>query len=593
MRQPLADHWYWTFDLDSAFSRRETEDGFVVFEREGMEIWAVVYCEQPFDPREAVSDHRDDATPSEYPFPGNDLRIAGDAVLEKEDDGWRLRTLTASYGDLATLDFVMKDRDELDSALDIWRSLECDVPDWILLCAESAPPLRKLREALEDGSRVEGAVDEIEQRNQSAEAIRVLLLALESTLPTLRQSSCEVLGMLADDSPQVLNALRSRLDDEVVQVRAWAAEALLDLGVEASEVVPSMIEGLQKVERPMPHGGSRIQGICSHLSCPDRYHAARILSEIGEAARPARPFLLDAQMDESGDVRLRVAEALVNLGEPLASVLAPLQEGFRNPTMCERERMEIATALFRHGVPAGDLLPALVLVVGRSSDHTARVYALELLGAIGLPAQSASEAVVDAIDHEQEEWGIKIDAALSLARMQRRFDVALPILVSALEEEEDIDPYAMAEIIDALRGAESLDEDVLDRVVQFLQADDPFVRLASATTLAASFGRTESLLKSMLDLLDDVDEEIRSRAAASFCALVSTEKTMAPALIEMTRNGSSDDVKLAAAWALGRIGVEASQAAEVKALLIELASDDDAMSKEIVDEAIRRIDASS
>ena len=52
MRQALYD--YWTIDVDPTFSRRETDDGFIVLERPGIQIWVVIYADQPFDADESI-----------------------------------------------------------------------------------------------------------------------------------------------------------------------------------------------------------------------------------------------------------------------------------------------------------------------------------------------------------------------------------------------------------------------------------------------------------------------------------------------------------------------------------------------------------
>ncbi len=71
-----------------------------------------------------------------------------------------------------------------------------------------------------------------------------------------------------------------------------------------------------------------------------------VLAAIGEAARPAMPELLNMRFDESGKVRLMVARALVNLGEPLSNILPGPEEGVRDSDMCDAERVDLLDALF-------------------------------------------------------------------------------------------------------------------------------------------------------------------------------------------------------------------------------------------------------
>lgn len=399
MQQQLYDDW--TLDLDPDFSREETEDGFIVFSKPGLEIWAVVYCEQPFDSAAAVRSYLAWRYPdeSDVSFRPNSAGISGRAFLTDTTEGFRFLAVAASLGRIIELDFRFQDKSAVETAVSIWHTLQYSPPAWVKQCGHAEPPLSGLREALERGTNIEAAIDEVLDREQTAAATAVLLESVKSESATVRQASCDAFAFLDDATAEVTDSLRERLKDDVIQVRAWAAEALLDLGAPPESVVPSLIEGLQKQEAPLPTGEDRIQGVCGYLCVPDRYHAARILSAVGEAARPARDALLEHQWDESGGVRLQVAEALLNLGEPLENVLPPLRDGLRNPDLSNREQMQIATALLEHGEAPNDVVPKVIEVLDKATDDSARVEALEALGNLGVDAIQA----LNQIDHSKRE----------------------------------------------------------------------------------------------------------------------------------------------------------------------------------------------
>jgi HEAT repeat protein len=283
---------------------------------------------------------------------------------------------------------------------------------------------------------VSKAIEGVVERSQVAEAVPAMVLALKSRSRRVRQYACEALGSFGDRSTTVLAEMRNRLDDISIEVRAWAADALLDLGDPAESLVSSMIEGLQKQEKPLLPGESRIQGFCQYLSVPDRYHAARILWRIGKAAMPAKDALLRCQFDESGCVRDMVARALVNLDEPLSRVLPPLVEGLHSPDMSDRERMRIAETMYEIGVPHEDFLPTVVDVLSGSSDFTANSYALKVVESIGRGALSVAPVIERLIRECSERDALRVPAAKVLRRIGATSEIADAVLSSTTDDDE-------------------------------------------------------------------------------------------------------------------------------------------------------------
>ncbi|MCA9005963.1 MAG: HEAT repeat domain-containing protein [Planctomycetaceae bacterium] len=577
----------WTLDLDPDFSCEETEDGFIVFSKPGLEIWAVVYCEQPFDSETAVRSYLAWRKPdeSDVSFRPNSEGISGRAFLTSTMEDGRFLAVAASLGRIIELEFRFQDKSAVDTAVTIWHSLQYSPPAWVKQCGHAEPPLSGLREALERGTNIEAAIDDVLDRKQTAAATAVLLESIKSESATVRQASCDAFAILDDATAEVTDALRERLKDDVIQVRAWAAEALLDLGAPPESVVTSLIEGLQKQEAPLPTGEDRIQGVCGYLCVPDRYHAARILSAVGEATLPARNALLEHQLDESGDVRLQVAEALLNLGEPLENVLPPLRDGLHNPDLSHRERMRIAQSLLEHGESHNDVLPTVIEVLGKATDDSARVEALDVLGSLGAAAQSAADSIENAIQNHSEQWGIKIPAAQALMRMGVKQQLAYPILFDALDEQ--LAPYWTSEIIIDLGRCLSPDHSGLERISRELTSQDVEVRCAAAFVLAHYVTDVDHCLSIITEALNDSDDETRWSALMFLDRLGPIANSTTERVMQVAQHDQEETVRLAAIGALGQIGH--SKRELIEAFLAELSSDADEETGHSIQNTLKRL----
>ncbi|MEX1097626.1 MAG: HEAT repeat domain-containing protein [Planctomycetales bacterium] len=516
MRQSLgAAHW--TIDLDPQFARRDHEDGYIIFDRPGVSIWSVVYGGQPFDPDEAVRSYLDTGgRDMDLSFPQRETGLAGRGGLRQERDRWALETVTAGWGRLARIGFFFKDRGRLDEALGIWHSLQYSPPRWVRLCGAAVPPLVRLREVIEQGFiGVEEAVQEIRERGQVDAAAEILLAVLQDGPSHLRRNACHVLMVLGDASPEIRAALFSCLnDDDDVETQAWAADALLRIGEPTAKIVPAMMEGLRHREDSLPDGEQRIQGACAHLSVPARYHAARILADMGKSARPALDELRSHQWDESGGVRVCVAEALMNLNEPVESVLPPLLQGLNDERMAERERARFVPLLLELGVPADDVVPPVTRILLESTDYTAKVEALDVLAKLGTSAKSAETAIENMIqEDDRDEAGIQLDAARTLLRIGGRADVARPILLAALDSLEECEQFdSKAACLKELVCGPALDSPSLERIARELDHDHRSIRIAAAAVLARNGCHLDRCIATLVGMLGHDDPRTRWEA---------------------------------------------------------------------------------
>ncbi|MBU4502509.1 MAG: HPr family phosphocarrier protein, partial [Nanoarchaeota archaeon] len=119
----------------------------------------------------------------------------------------------------------------------------------------------------------------------------------------LAAAAAEVLGNIGPEAKEAVPYLIEALKDESLYVRLAAAEALGNIGPEAKEAVPYLIEALKDE------------------SLYVRRAAAVSLGNIGPEAKEAVPYLIEALKDESLYVRLAALEALDKIGPEAKKVI--------------------------------------------------------------------------------------------------------------------------------------------------------------------------------------------------------------------------------------------------------------------------------
>ncbi len=248
--------------------------------------------------------------------------------------------------------FLLGNDLSVQDAVRIWKSLRYVPPPWTRLCEQLSPPLVELRDALESDIGAGEAADVAFCSHGPAEILSVLREALRSDSPVVRRAACDAIACSDHMPADLKRTLSNLLNDRHLSVRASAAEVLWEFGAPASLILPALIDGLRDGEPPLPRGEARIEGICRCLRVPDRIYAVQVLGRLESAARPAKHALEKLRWDESGPVRLRVADSLLSMGDELAVVAEPLLAAVSDPMFSQRERREIADWLLSHGVPS-------------------------------------------------------------------------------------------------------------------------------------------------------------------------------------------------------------------------------------------------
>lgn len=197
--------------------------------------------------------------------------------------------------------------------------------------------------------------------------------ALSRVDPRTRKAAAPLIGVLAGD------------DEEL---RVAAARALGEMGDEAGEAVPALLEASKADDDLGP--------------------AARdALQKIRKAPRSTAPALVALLRDAEPHVRLKAAEFLCEMEQGDGECLAALLELVKRRDTKVRQQSAL---LARYGSVAREAVPALIEVVRNDTDQQTRLAAVAALGAVSpdaRPALKAALAGVPQLGDRSLAWAIE------------------------------------------------------------------------------------------------------------------------------------------------------------------------------------------
>ncbi|MCS7185906.1 MAG: HEAT repeat domain-containing protein [Armatimonadota bacterium] len=400
--------------------------------------------------------------------------------------------------------------------------------------------------------------------------------------PEIRKSAAQTLGVFG--SPLAVKPLMEMLNDEVVEVRAAALEALAGPGGRDAppflqEVLPYLVEGLSdphpqvrqaavnglvklgqwslqaiaKVQEEGPEIAKKeaekaYREICEGFRKDLRENSDRLIRRdmaryIGELRyAKATPDLIEKlQNDADPEVRSACAYALGNIGAKFAVV--PLQEVMQSEKEEMPVRLAAAVALGQMGNEQG--IEFLIEQL-KSSDEKVRASAVEALRTIGKPATRLLIEAAKSKDSLQR-WG-------AVAALGETGDPkAVPILLRALRDEDENVRAVAAASLGKLRYARAARQ-----LVRALADKSERVQ-AHAEWALENIGE-----RAIPAIMDGAKRSATRLRAFRLLGRLKAQQAV-PLLIEGLED-RKPEVRVVAAWALGEIGDQRAISALQRAL---------------------------
>jgi S1-C subfamily serine protease len=246
----------------------------------------------------------------------------------------------------------------------------------------------------------------------------------------LKQCDVNLADVVAspEDGPEgwadaaTIDALKKRLRDKVMSVRAKAALQLAAIGPEAKAAAEALKDRLKKDDEPEV-----------------RRYAARALGRLGPDMRhKVRGAVFHALDDSDSDVRLEVLQALAKLGKPAEDELERLLEILKQARRGQENKacVYVLKVLAGFGEDAKEAVVDLRALL-KSENREVRAQALATLRKIG-PA--ASEAAPDLVEFlKDDDHTLRMQAVFALLALDPRAAgqgrEALSVLILTLRPE--------------------------------------------------------------------------------------------------------------------------------------------------------------
>jgi HEAT repeat protein len=331
------------------------------------------------------------------------------------------------------------------------------------------------------------------------------------------------------------------------------------------------------------------------LGDPDpriRETAARVIGIVGPAANRASPSLLAALDDPDPFVRLRSLEALWLLGEQPPGAMGIIEGALEDEDQKVRVMaLGVAFTLGRAVCPISASIASLV----QSGSPAEVSAAAKALGAIGPPAASHAQVLVDILDHPQawvandagnalasmggpgvvylvEALGggssaARERAAYSLISADKHNHAAVPALGCALIDDEKRVRQAAAQALVSL--IEPGDTSLIEFLDETLRTGEHPLNSAAAGALAAIGAPA---VPTLVQVIATADEQPRTIATWSLIGMEQRAESAVGLIADLLMTTEDDDVRNACCHVLAQLGkydLDVAHAALESGLAIE------------------------
>jgi len=403
--------------------------------------------------------------------------------------------------------------------------------------------------------------------------------------PRIRRWAAWTLERSGSVSPTAVDTLFAALGDEDELVRQYAAGALGRLG---AGLAPRLTKAIAEDATARPHAETALVAIWGP-AVPEivrlleqggregRLSAGRILTEIGPAAEPAIPHLIDALRNAQSSVDgVRLMVALGSIGNASVAPLLQLFESTDRPFTKElavralgfcgsdaRDAVPVVLGALEHSnarirftaastlgqIGAASAVTALADRIKNDTNRTVRMLSIEALGSIGPNASPAAPVLIAVFAQGDDNLSRRAAAALSKIGVQ-----GLPLVTDALQ---DAGPITRAYAARALGGIDVHATRKVPLLVATLRDESDLVRETATAALVGLGDAAGPYLTTTLT--GDLNWRARGHAALALGKITPPSVGAVPALTAAI-DDKNETVRQIACWSLGRLGPESASA---------------------------------
>ena len=302
-----------------------------------------------------------------------------------------------------------------------------------------------------------------------------------------------------------------------------------------------------------------------------RAEAARLLTGMGEAARPAVPALIDALEDSDAKVRYRALIALGNLwsglesGPEIEAAVPAIVKLLKDKD--EYTRRRAIHVLRKIGPGARNALPALKQIMNDRNDPLW----VNAFGAVNHIERPATDDVLGLAGFlKDKDAKVRAQAAERLYTMGMREalvgntgfkgEAAIPALIDALKDPDSrVRYHSLSALTNFMSAAERPDlGPIIPTVTELLQDAYSGTRWHAALLLGQIGPRSRTAVPLLTQALEDNDATVRGYAAYALGAIGPESRDAVPSLLKLLQDANAD-VREPAAKALAKIDASSAR----------------------------------
>ena len=432
-------------------------------------------------------------------------------------------------------------------------------------------------------------------------AVPALTRLLKSETAAVRVHAVLALGQFGEDAKSSVPAVTALLADPDETVQRASAKALGTIGPSAAAAIPQLIKALHaKSGAVTVHaadalariGPAAVPALISVLGEEDlRGLAAMILGDLGSAAKPAVPALLEAARDSRLEVRREAYLALAAIGPDAIEAKSELLK-----TLAEKGNPgQVGAAYALVKMSAREAIPELRKHAGGPVPEGQPERMLQAVSAWGLLQFNPDDKEIVALAMpkiiamlQSPVTVARREGANALAMLGSRAAEAIPALLKALPDEE---AEVRADVLHALGEIGLKDAKAVAAVIPLLHDESPEVRVAASVALGRAGAAAAGAVPLLQQAVEDGSPMEQTVAVWALLKIAPTPelKKRAVPLLTAALSHPNPLARREAALTLGNLGADAKSAV---AALKEAATDDpDQTAREAAAAALARVNA--